>query len=269
MSPHRVSVQDMLAYELKKELADRYFGFRKLIEEDKLDFAEKARQYSQILEKRIAYDLIRICLLLRQEALIEEFFSLTGLPAYLFYDPYLSQSARIRARVFTGVHLHGLTGAGRFKNLLFDCYERLEHHLAQYREKFTELLAYEKEINAEIDLFQRSNDLGAIMGFLKSLGDRNRAGSMEGGLEPGLAAGLAARLRIEPQPPVEHYLPLLPPLPALESIRPRLKALAESAWQRHGEEVLRELAELAASEEKREAEREGGDDGDNNQGEPG
>ena len=243
MSPDSPNIHEVLAYEIKNEIADRYFGFRKLIEDDKLDFAERTRQYSFILEKRISFDLIRIYIVLKNEDLIHRFLSLTGLPTDLFYDPYLTQSNTIRQRVFSGVHIHGLTHAGRFKNMVFDCYERLETHVAEYREKFDELKLYRDEINAEIETFYRKNDLGSIVGFLKTLGDPNKAGSMEGGMEVGMAQSLDAKLRIDPQPPPEHYLLTLPPLPNLATIRSPLKDLIHAAYENHGPELLHLLSQ--------------------------
>ena len=239
MSP---DIHEVLAYEIKKEIADRYFGFRKLIEDDKLDFAEKIRQYSFILEKRISFDLIRIYIALKEEELIQRFLALTGLPPNLFYDPYLTQSDTIRQRVFSGVRIHGLTQGGRFKNLIFDCYERLEVHVVEYRTKFAELKKYREEINEEIDTFYRKNDLGSIMGFLKALSDPNTAGSMEGGMEIGMGQSMEAKMRIEPQLPPEHYLPVIQPLPNLAHIRPALKELIRTAYGDHGAELIHLLS---------------------------
>lgn len=244
MSLGSPNLQDVLAYEIKKEIADRYFGFRKLIEDDKLDFAERTKQYSFILEKRISFDLIRIYILLKDEGLIQRFLSLTGLPADLFYDPYLTQSPTIRDRVFTGIRVHGLTRRGRFKNLIFDCYERLETHLAEYRAKFDELKKYREDINEEIDAFYRKNDLGTIMGFLGTLGDHGRTGTMEGGLETGMAQQLEARMRIAPQLPPEHYLPVMPPLPLITTVKEDLKNLSHLAYKTHGPELIRSIANL-------------------------
>ena len=46
------SFEDVLAVELKKEIAERYFGFRKMIEEDTLDLTQKMKYQLTILEKR-------------------------------------------------------------------------------------------------------------------------------------------------------------------------------------------------------------------------
>lgn len=243
MSPDSPNIHEVLAYEIKKEIADRYFGFRKLIEDDKLDFAEKTRQYSFILEKRISFDLLRIYIVLQNEELIQQFLALTGLPPDLFYDPYLTQSNTIRQRVFSGVRIHGLTHAGRFKNMVFDCYERLEVHVIEYRTKFDELKKYRNDISEEIETFYRKNDLGSIMGFLKTLGDPNKSGSMEGGLEVGMAGNLERKMQIDPPLPPEHFLPVIPPLPPLASIRPALKELIRIAYEDHGAELIHLLSQ--------------------------
>jgi len=243
MSPDGPNIHDVLAYEIKKEIADRYFGFRKLIEDDKLDFVEKTRQYSFILEKRISFDLIRIYIILKDEELIQRFLTLTGLPTDFFYDPYLTESDTIRKRVFSGVHIHGLTHAGRFKNMVFECYERLEVHIAEYRAKFTELKEYREEINEEIEAFYRKNDLGSIIGFLKTLGDHNKSGSMEGGMEIGMAKSMEDKMHIAPQQPPEHYLPIIPSLPPMSSIKNELKAIIRSAYDDHGTELIQLLSQ--------------------------
>lgn len=232
------SIPDHLSFEIKKEIADRYFGFRKLIEEDKLDLDQKIKQYSFILEKRISFDLIRIYILLNDEELIHAFLSLTGLEEELFYDPYLTQSPTIKARVLEGVHLKGLTKAGRFKKLVFDCYERLVDHVDLYREKIEELKDLHDNINEEIKIFYKKNDLGTIMGFLRSLGDATVSGGMEGGMEVGVAGSLDKKMRIEPHLPIEYYLPIIPPLAPLGAIRSELKKLINRAYHLHDEAFL-------------------------------
>ena len=108
---------------------------------------------------------------------------------------------------------------------------------------FDELKKYQDTINEEIETFYRKNDLGSIMGFLKTLGDTNKAGSMEGGMEMGMAQSLEAKMRIEPQLPPEHYLPVIQPLPHLASIRPALKEIIHTAYEKHGKDLLQLLSQ--------------------------
>ncbi len=234
----KTNIQDVLAYELKKEIADRYFGFRKLIEEDKLGLVEKIRQYSFILEKRISFDLIRIYILLKDEALIQSFLDLVSIEERLFYDAFLTHSQPIQERVFEGVRMRGLTRFNCFCNLVEDCYERLVFHTDRYREKFDELIQSQATIDAEIKLFHRQNDFGSIMGFLHSLGDPGRSGGMEGGMEVGLLQELEKKMDIAAPPPIEHVLPLIPQLPPYHAVAKEMKRLLKEAYPLHDEIFL-------------------------------
>ncbi len=232
------NIQDVLAYEIKKDIADRYFGFRKLIEEDKLGLTEKIRQYSFILEKRISFDLIRIYILLKDERLIQSFLDLANIEERLFYDTFLTHSQHIQERVFEGVRIRGLTRFNCFRNLMEDCYKRLVFHSERYREKFNELIDYQATIDEEIKMFYRQNDFGSIMGFLHSLNDAGQSGGMEGGMEVGLLQELEKKMDIETPPPIEHYLPIIPPLPSYKEISKDLQPMLKEAYPLHDEMFL-------------------------------
>ncbi len=237
------SLDEILSSEIKQDIAGRYFGFRKLIEEDKLDLAEKIKQHSFILEKRISFDLIRIYILLRDEALIQAFLELAGLNEKLFYDPYLTESPSIIKRVFECQRFRGLTRRSRFRNYILDCYANLVHHVELYDRKIKELEEARGSIAAEIELFYRENDISAILGFLRSLGNTETSGSMAGGMEPGLAEGLDKKLRIEPPLPIEQLLPVVPPLTPLPKISRRVKQLINRAYAGQSPELLAMFAE--------------------------
>jgi len=236
--PTPKSLDETMANEMKQEIAGRYFGFRKLIEGDKLDLAQKIREYSFILQKRISFDLIRIYILLGNEARISEFLKLAGLSEKLFYDPYLTESPTIAARVFECQRFRGFTKAGRFQDYIFDCYEKLVFHIGLYRQKIAELEAEQGAIAEEIRLFYQQNDLNAILGFLKHLGDEQMTGAMQGGMEVGFAEGLADKLKIEVPLPIEQVLPVIEPPTPLKGIHHSLKKLAKEAYQQQRPEIL-------------------------------
>lgn len=236
-------IEDVLSYEIRKEIADRYFGFRKLIEEDTLDLNEKIRQHSVILEKRICFELIRIYFLLKDEELINQFIDLTGWKERLYYDPYLTESSTIRKRVFQGIKIRGLTKAGRFKNLLLDSYDRLVIHVDQYRQQMQELIESRELIDAEIKLFYRQHDIGNIMGFLRTLDANGATDSIGGGSEAGLNDAYAEKMRVKPPLPVEQQLPVIPPLIARPHISKELKKLLDKAYRLHGDHFLDTLAQ--------------------------
>lgn len=232
------TIEDTMASEIKRDIAERYFGFRKLIEEDELDLSEKAKQYSYILQKRISFDLIRIYVLLKEEELITSFLDLIGLHKDLFYDPYLSQSINIINRVLACQRFHGLFRSSRFTNFILDCYENLTRHAERYRDKVEELQGEQALITEEIKEFYRQNDLSVIIHFLKAMDDPNTTGSMQGGMEVGLAEGLDRKMQIALPQPIEQTMTILPPLRPLSEIKPALKNLAKRAYKVQSPEIL-------------------------------
>ncbi|MBU4263892.1 MAG: hypothetical protein KKC76_18705 [Proteobacteria bacterium] len=243
-------ITDVIAYEIKKDIADRYFGFRKLIEQDKLDLEKEIRIHSFILEKRISFDLIRLYIILKDEELIDSFLSLTGIDKKQFYDPHFIRSTTIRNRVFEGIKVHGLTRSGRFHHLAKDCYERLELHSEQYRQKFAELKKANENIAEEIEVFYQQNDLGSIMGFLSNLGSNHKMDGMEGGMEIGMAESLEKKMAIAPLLPIENYLPVIKALPPLAQIVNELNKLLDRAYKLHDEESLNFLTSKKKTTER-------------------
>ena len=235
-------VEDIMAVELKREIAERYFGFRKMIEEDTLDLVEKMKYQISVLEQRISFELIRIYILLRDEKLIHDFMGLTGWEEKLFYDPYLTESATIRKKVFKGINMRGLTRAGRFKNLLFDAYGRLVEHVAHYRENLEEIETARETIHEEIDLFYRKNDIGNIMGFLRAMDSSGGEDRMGISPDAGSANTFEHKMRVPEPPPLNPELITIPPLFPLSNISKELKKLAEKAYKLHGGKILAEIS---------------------------
>jgi len=236
--------EDIMAVELKREIAERYFGFRKMIEEDTLDLMQKMKYQLSILEKRISFELIRIYILLNDDSLIQRFMELTGWEERLFYEPYITESATIRKKVFKGIRIRGLTRSGRFKHLVFDAYERLVEHVEHYRENLEEIEMNRETINEEIELFYRKNDIGNIMGFLRSI-DASAIGENSMGISPnaGSTDTFEHKMRLEEPPPIDPELIDIPPLIPLPNISRELKKLVDEAFKLQGEKILSDLAQ--------------------------
>ena len=231
-------ITEYIAYEVKKDIADRYFGFRKMIEEDALDYEEKIRQYSYILEKRISFDLIRLYVLLKDDSLIHDFLPVAGLEEKLFYDSLLAESKTIRDRVLEGVRFQGFTRRGRFRKFGLDCYGRLADHIDQYALKIEELSDMRDTIKEEIKLFYRKNDICAILSFMRSMATPSMSSNMAGGMEAGMAESLEKKMMITPPFPIEQCLPIIPPLQPLAKVRDNLSELLKRAYSRQDEEIL-------------------------------
>ena len=233
------TIDEVLSSEIKRDIAERYFSFRKLIEDDEMNFEEKIRQYSIILEKRISFDLIRIYILLGREEFIDVFLKLAGLDNKLFYDPYLTESANIASRVFRCQKFNGFTKAGRFTNFLFECYENLYYHAEIYHQHIDELLEERALIVEEIKEFYKENNLSSILGFIHGLGDKEVCSCMQGEPEVGMADELTKKMKMPPLPPIEKALTILPQLADPEEIKHDLKKLAKTAYKNREPEFLK------------------------------
>jgi len=230
---------DFLSYEVKKELADQYFGFRKLIEEDKEALHEKILQQERLVLQEIGFDLVRIYILLRDEELIKAFLRLAGLEEEIFFDPYFLESETIKKKVFANRKCRGLTRSGKFKGLMMDCYESLESHVGSYREQYVLLLEECRMIKEEIEVFHKKHDINCILDFLRKLdyAAENASAVKPGGEGRGEDSSISSKMRISPPEPLENILIMIPPVTPLPRIRNQLRGLAEEAFQSNGRQL--------------------------------
>ncbi len=219
-----------LAFEIKKEIADRYFGFRKVIEEDTNEYQKEVITSALSLETDIGFDLLRIYALLHDNSLIHRFYNLTGLGEVLFFDSYVTSSPTIRKRLFASQKIRGFLKKSRTKNMFFDTYDTLHAHVHSYRARLAALIEEREVIAEEIKLFYKKNDIDGIMLFLRDLdAGANTQSSMAGAINRNNGAGVAEKMRLTPPDPVEKLLPTLPEIPSKTSIRHELDKLINEA----------------------------------------
>ncbi len=226
-------ITEILAFEVKKEMADRYFGFRKRIEDDTVAYSERLALSSLELENKIGFALIRIYILLGRETLISSFLSLVGLPRDFFYDRYILESPTIRKRVFTGIAYRGLTWKRGFRNMFYDTYDNLAAYIDEYRKTVTELTEEQETIREQINLFYRKNDIDSIMNFIRRL-DNPEPGilsNMQSAGNGGPGQSLSGQMRLHPPLPACEVLPTIAPLPPQKTIQRELKQLVKSAME--------------------------------------
>jgi hypothetical protein len=237
-------MEELLSLEIKKEIADRYFGFRKMIEDESQQYNQHIREAYRQLENEVGFDLIRLYILLNQESLVHEFFRLTGLRDQIFLDPYLLQTPTIRQRLFKGQHIHGLTRRSRFHNLFMDIYNRLRGGIETYGATLKHLVEEGKAIAEEIELFHRKNDVGSMMGFLRRLdsGSMQGEGPMAGGIAPLRDNYFEDKMRLTAPTAAEKLLPSFLALPPVKSCRSKFQDLVDAAFEAQGRPEVRNYA---------------------------
>lgn len=231
-----------IAFEIKKDIAERYFGFRKIIEDDSSDYQQEVIASALILETRISFDLLRIYALLREDKLIHRFYDLTRLGEVLFFDSYVVTSPTIRKRLFEKQQVRGFFRKSRFTNMFFAVYETLFDHIESYRARIAALVEEHEVIEEEIKLFYKKNDISGIMLFLRNLdGDASVSGTMSGGISSSSTISMENKMRLHAPESVEKLLPILPAIPKAASIRPQLKELIQEAFALQPNFDLKEL----------------------------
>ena len=231
-------ITDFLNLEIKRDLAERYFSFRKLIEEDSQALNEKIAAFV-LNEQKVAIDLTRIYILLHDPDLIWEFLSLSGLERDFYLDMYVRESPTIQARLFKDVKVWGLTWSGRFTKMFLACYEDLVVHVDAFREHYTQLVNRHGILAEEIDLFYRKNDISSIMGFLRGMDSGTGVGGqLEGAITSGFNESMEDKMRISLPQPLEKTLTLIPPLVPADQIKKELKNMATAALAFHPKDFL-------------------------------
>ncbi|MEN8257270.1 MAG: hypothetical protein ABFS09_05345 [Thermodesulfobacteriota bacterium] len=231
-------ITDFLNLEIKRELAERYFSFRKLIEDD-TQALQKSIAAFLLIEQKVAIDLTRIYILLNDPDLIWDFLYLSGLERDFFLDMYVRESPTIKARLFKDVKVWGLTWSGRFTKIFLACYDDLVGHVAEFRENYAQLDTSHGILAEEIDLFYRKNDISSIMGFLRGMESGTEVGGkLEGAITSGFNESMEKKMRIKPPQPLEKILTLMPPLVPAVQIKKELKKLATAALTFHPEDFI-------------------------------
>lgn len=222
-----------LNLEIKKEMADRYFSFRTLIERDTKALNQAVADAVKI-EQVVVIDLTRIYILLHDEQLVDTFTHLSGLGTTYYFDPYILTSKTIRERMFQDVSVWGLTWRGRFSKIFLNCYNDARKHIDVFRSLRAELYEEQEVIGQTIDLFYRQNNISSMLGFFRSLDSTAQMGSaMEGGMNSGFDETLEKKMQIIRPRPVDRGINVIPPLVPAEQLKDKLQDLADQAFTFH------------------------------------
>ncbi len=235
-------IADTLIFEVKKDIAERYFGFRKRIEDDSAAYHEEIDDAALFLETHVGFDLLRIYSLLRDDTHIRRFCKLTKLGKPLFFDSYINNSPTIRKKLFAGQKVRGFFRKSRFTNMFHDTYKNLRNSIEEYRKRFAALTEEHDTIKEEIAIFYKKNDISGIMYFLRSLeGTNGTSGPMAGSIDQGGAIRMEEKMRLHPPAPANQFLPVLHTIPEPSSIKPELNKIIENAYAQQGDFDIKNL----------------------------
>lgn len=238
-------IEKALAYQVKKEIAERYFRARKVIEEDSTNVKRMIGELTMIYERKLAPAMLRIYALFMDEDLIEEFLGAVGWKGRPFLDDYISNSEEIRKGLMQGMESHGWLKGSRFANMVLDTYEELYESYMDFDDLREEILDELAVIKEELVQFERNYSLDEIMSFLRNLNFEEEATvkALGKNIDSSKMGELEKKLAFPDISSIEDQMPDVPRLPAPDKFREKLKAMAHEAYERHEDEIKQLLKE--------------------------
>lgn len=221
-----------IAYEVKLEIANRYFGFRTRIEAEIGQYLEELHNVEKGRLAEIRRDFLRMRFLLHQEKFFKEFLLIARVPQNFAVDGSGKQPPPGATELFAGMKGEGFSRWRKFRDLAFRIYRSLGNNVAAYLETHLDLGEEHAEICLRIDEFHRNNDLSGILSFLRTFdsADNERLKFLHADAGTRQGSSLEQDLRIPHPRPVTDLLPALTAIPPLKEVKNPFNALLKSAF---------------------------------------
>lgn len=224
-----------LAYEIKQDIAQRYFGFRTRIEGEIDQYRQELHYCCGKHPPRIEVDLQRLQFLCFKKNIFQDFLVLVKLPK-AFTDTFTIAPPALHNNVlwdelFVDFKGEGFTRRRRHRNLIYKVYRSLSSIIEEYREAYINLQDDHQSICDEISSFYRNNDLSGILSFLRDLQDMNSGRSQLLQSVSVSSRNLDKELQIQLPPPVTTSLHPLEELPETGLIKTQLQQIINKAYE--------------------------------------
>jgi hypothetical protein len=221
-------VLDALKVHIKKEIVDNYFADRVYVEEDTELLGQEIQDYARGMAS-LGRRFMALYQALGTKDACGRMMEFLELEPWPFYPEYVSLSPSEQQDLLKDARRHGLTAYRRFRNLIFDLYERLQQESLTLQETYTKIQTHLKLLNEDINKFNLSYDFGLIAAQMEAL-DGGREESMSGGLLAPEREELSTRMRFKRQKLTDEQLPPAPVLPPLAVIQGKLAALLDQIY---------------------------------------
>ena len=155
-----------LTQEVKEEVVQNYLYERGLIEKQ-IDNAMELAKHATKLEEKLSRRFYRIYKVLQKSQFIEQFVQLMGMKEVPFEQhfarcPNPHEGLRV-------IKTQGITQAGKFRRLLFECYSRLFSWNQTYGKAYDNLNEEIAAVGANLKKFENNFDLLTILRFLREM----------------------------------------------------------------------------------------------------
>ncbi|NPA95746.1 MAG: hypothetical protein GXO58_10020 [Thermodesulfobacteria bacterium] len=233
-------IEKALAYQIKKEIAQRYFRLRKLIEDDSANVQQMLQRLNETYQSQIKPAFFKIYGLLASKDLIEKFSNILGLETPPFLEEFLKNNDLERPILPQDLDRRGWFKESRFTNLLLDAYEELFKKWQDYNDQREEVLEELDIVKEEVEQFTRNYSLDEIMHFLRTLNmeDETTSKTLGRTIEGRKLGELDKKLSFSRDiKELYKQVPDLETIPEPKNIKNQLERLAHEAYSRHKEKL--------------------------------
>lgn len=243
MVPPVADISAALAYQVKKEIAENYFGSRKVLEEERDDLTRQERMLEKAWEQKVLSILTGIYLLFIREEEGRAFLDLVKRQDLI---ESIEQGLKEQGIKFSPLSCplpFTLTAKGKYKKLIITLYQLARTNGDALWEEFQSLRKKVSLYNEELTHFTSCYNLSDILSLIHSFENRDDLKGVLGeNTDPRAVPLLEEKLMLRPLALGHDGESLLRPLPATKEIQKPLKLLIDLTFQGHCPEIKKMLS---------------------------
>ena len=235
-------IASALAYQVKKEIAENYFGTRKILEEERDDLIRQRIQLEKASQQEVLPILIRIHHLFIREGEGQSFLNLIQREDLIESVKQAIKDQGINPSPIPSAFPFALTAKGRYKNLIFTLYNKAKAKLDELLKEFNVLQRKAALFNEDLTKFQSSYSLSEILSLIKSIeGVDDLKGVLGENTDPRSVSLLEEKLVLKPLDFSREKVPVIRALPTLTEIQEPLNRLIDQTFKNHCSEIKKAL----------------------------
>jgi hypothetical protein len=244
MSPQVGDIAASLAYQLKKEIAENYFGTRKLLEEEREDLLLQAKRLQKRWKRDVLPSLDKIVQLLMEEEPGRAFGCLIE-RGDLFQDRKpVREGHGTKPDVMSCSPPFALTVRGKYKKLVLAFYQLAVERGASLAQENNALQKRVHFFNEELAQFQAAFNLLEILAFIKSIEiSDDLKGVLGNNSDPLAIKALEEKMNIKSLDLSREGGNILQTLPPLSRIQRSLEKLIDQTFHDHCSEIKKKWRE--------------------------
>jgi hypothetical protein len=226
-----------LAYQVKKEIAENYFGTRRELEEEREDLISQAKRLQKAWVQEVQAPLTLLGELLLDPDTVKSFLALLGqehlrLAAQDSPDRTFAEAVEACSLPFAW------TSQAKYQALIAQLYGLAWGRSQPLLEKVRALEKKVRLYNEDLVKFSAAYSLQEILAFIKAIeGSSELNGVLGENTDPRAVPELEKKMMLKSLDPSGLGLSEVKPLPKLSQIREPLRALVKQAFGRNGGQI--------------------------------